>query len=135
MQRAGRAAALALLATGLIFGSTLALAQKSEPAPEKPAEWTCPHGENCPMGGPGMGRGMGMGPGMGMGRGMGPGPGAGGMGFCPMMMQDATVKVQNRDDGVTLTLTSSDPKVVRRLQKRAEILRLMNELEQEETNP
>lgn len=51
---------------------------------------------------------------------------------CPMMLRDVDVKVEKRDDGVGLILTSKDPATVRRLQKRAEIMRLMHELETEE---
>lgn len=78
-----------------------------------------------------MGGGMGMGPGMGRmgmmhGHMMG---GAGMMGGCPMMGADVAVKVEKIKNGATLTLTSDDPKVVRRIQIRAEIMRLMNELQ------
>lgn len=80
---------------------------------------------------------MGMGPGMGKmmhGHGGGmmggcPMMGGGGMmGGCPMMGADVAVKVEKIKNGATLTLTSDDPKVVRRIQLRAEIMRLMNEL-------
>jgi hypothetical protein len=80
---------------------------------------------NCPM----MGAGM-MGGKMMMG-GMGPMMGGGMMG-CPMMERNVVTKLEKRDDGVTITLTSKDPAVVRRLQKRAEILRLMHELQAED---
>jgi len=51
---------------------------------------------------------------------------------CPMMLRKVSVKVEKRDDGVGLILTSKDPATVRRLQKRAEIMRLLHELESEE---
>ena len=45
---------------------------------------------------------------------------------------DVDVKVDRRDDGVALTLTSKDAATVRRLQKRAQILRLMHALTADE---
>jgi hypothetical protein len=68
------------------------------------------------------GRGGWMGHGMGYGMGMG----------CPMLAPGVELQVAKIANGVTLTLTSSDPKVAARIQKRAEILRLMHELEAEE---
>jgi hypothetical protein len=70
----------------------------------------------------GMGSGMTMGGGgMMMGGGM-----MGGM--CPMMGgADTQMTVKNVDKGVTITLTSSDPAKVTRLQKMAEAMRLMHE--------
>jgi opacity protein-like surface antigen len=67
---------------------------------------------------PGMGGGkMGM---MGMGGGM--------MGMCPGMMgAGAKMEVVKLPKGVTITLTSDDPKVVARVQKMAEGMRLMHE--------
>jgi len=98
---------LALLAGGWALAET--------PAPAKPAAAT--HDATaCPMGGGMMGGGM-MGGGM-MGGGMG-----------PMMMggPGTKVAVKNIDKGVTITLTSSDPAAVARLQKMAEAMRLMHE--------
>jgi hypothetical protein len=87
-----------------------------------------------PMMGPGMmGHDM-MGPGMmgpGMGRGMMGGMGMG-MGGCPMLMPGIDVKVEKLKNGATLSMTSDDPKLAARIQKRAEIARLMHELAQEE---
>jgi hypothetical protein len=68
-------------------------------------------GSMCPMMGGGMG--MGMGGGMGAMMSMG-GP-------------DTQVAVKNTDKGVTITLTTSDPAKVARLQKMAEAMRLMHE--------
>ena len=65
----------------------------------------------------GMGGKMGM---MGMGGGM--------MGMCPGMMgAGAKMEVVKLPKGVTITLTSDDPKVVARVQKMAEGMRLMHE--------
>ena len=74
------------------------------------------------MGGGGMCAGM-MGGGM-MGGGM-----MGGMPMGPMAMMggDAQVEVKNVDKGVTITITSTDPAKVKRLQKMAEAMRLMHE--------
>ena len=74
------------------------------------------------MGGGGMCAGM-MG-GDGMGGGM-----MGGMPMGPMAMMggDARVEVKNVDKGVTITITSTDPAKVKRLQKMAEAMRLMHE--------
>lgn len=77
------------------------------------------------MGGPGMG-----GPGMrGGGMGMGAGPGMmGGMGFCPLMGgPDAKVEVKKLPKGVSITITSEDPRVAARIQKMGEAMRLMHE--------
>jgi TusA-related sulfurtransferase len=54
------------------------------------------------------------------------------MGACPMIEPGVTVKVEKLKNGATITLTSDDPKVARRIQTRAEILRLMHELHEEE---
>lgn len=51
------------------------------------------------------------------------------MGGCPMMDPHVALKVDKIKNGATLTLTSDDPKVVRRIQLRAEIMHLMHELE------
>lgn len=71
--------------------------------------------------------------GRGMGMGMGPGPGAGtGMGhhgmMCPFMAPETDMSVENTANGVRIELTAQDPQVVSRLQKQAEIMRLMREL-------
>ena len=73
------------------------------------------------MGGGGMCAGM-------MGHGMGGGM-MGGMPMGPMSMMggDARVEVKNVDKGVTITITSTDPAKVKRLQKMAEAMRLMHE--------
>jgi hypothetical protein len=64
--------------------------------------------------------------GMGM---MGGGMMSGGMmGMCPGMMgAGAKMEVVKLPKGVTITLTSDDPKVVARVQKMAEGMRLMHE--------
>jgi hypothetical protein len=73
------------------------------------------------MGGGGMCAGM-------MGGGMGGGM-MGGMPMGPMAMMggDARVEVKNVEKGVTITITSTDPAKVKRLQKMAEAMRLMHE--------
>jgi hypothetical protein len=62
---------------------------------------------------------------------MGGGMMGGGMmggGMCPMMGGANTkVDVKKIDKGVTITLTSSDPATVTRIQKMAEAMRLMHE--------
>jgi hypothetical protein len=59
----------------------------------------------------------------------GPGMMGGGMGMCSMGMGDADtrVDVKNVDKGVTISLTSTDPARVVRLQQMAEAMRLMHE--------
>jgi hypothetical protein len=104
----------------VLAGAGWALAES--PAPGKPAA-ASHEAATCPMGGM-MGGGM-------MGGGMGP-PMMGGMmggGMGPMMMggPGTKVAVKNIDKGVTITLTSSDPAAVTRLQKMAEAMRLMHE--------
>jgi hypothetical protein len=69
----------------------------------------------------GMGNGMMMGGGM-----MGGGMPMGGMGM-GMMGGDARVEVKNLEKGVTITISSTDPAKVKRLQKMAEAMRLMHE--------
>ena len=98
-----------VLALGLAVGG-IALAQD----PPKRDSRSMGHG---PMSG-----GM-----MGMGGGMG-----GMMGMCPMMTPGAQMKVQKIDDGISISITSSDPQVAARIQKRGEIMRLMHELQEEE---
>ena len=95
----------------LLAGAGWALAET--PAPAKSATAAPHEAGTCPMAG-GM---MGGGPMM-MGGGMG-----------PMMMggPGTKVAVKNIDKGVTITLTSSDPATVTRLQKMAEGMRLMHE--------
>ena len=61
-----------------------------------------------------------------MGRGMG-----GMMHGRGLMEPGVAVKVEKIKNGATITLTSEDPKQVSRIQKRAEIVRLMHELHQE----
>ena len=63
----------------------------------------------------------------GMGMGMGGGMAMGGMPMGGMMGADARVEVKNVDKGVTITITSTDPAKVKRLQKMAEAMRLMHE--------
>jgi predicted lipid-binding transport protein (Tim44 family) len=99
----------------VVLLATAGWAVAETPAPKAPA--AAPHdATTCPMGGGMMGGGM-MGGGM-MGGGMG-----------PMMMggPGTKVAVKNIDKGVTITLTSSDPAAVARLQKMAEAMRLMHE--------
>ena len=79
-------------------------------------------------------------PGMGMGKmGMGKMHGSmmmGGnpmmMGGCPMMAPSVDVKVEKIKNGATITLTSDNPRVIRRIQIHAEIMRLMHELQIDE---
>ena len=82
-----------------------------------PSGWHV-HGHGHGMGGGGMCQGMGMGGGMMGGMPMGP---------MAMMGSDARVEVKNVDKGVTITITSTDPAKVKRLQKMAEAMRLMHE--------
>jgi hypothetical protein len=59
---------------------------------------------------------------------MGHGTMTGGMmGMCPLMGADAKFEVANTAKGVTITITSDDPKVVARARKMAEAMRLMHE--------
>ena len=56
----------------------------------------------------------------------------GGMGFCPMMGgPDAKVEVKKLPKGVSITITSDDPRAVLRIQKMGEAMRLMHEAESE----
>jgi TusA-related sulfurtransferase len=86
--------------------------------------------EQMMMGGKGMGQSGMCGQMMGGGSMMGGGPMM--MGGCPMMAPGVTLKVDKIKNGATITLTSDDPKVVRRIQTRAEIMRLMHQLQSEE---
>ena len=103
--------------------------QPAPPAPDKPAM--------CPCMGEGMQHGMqhGMMGGRGMAGGMGRmgdmQPPRGGMMHCPMMVPGAKVEVKSIDKGATITITSEDAKSARRIQKMAEMMRLMHELESE----
>ena len=55
------------------------------------------------------------------------------MGGCPMMMEKGEkLEVEKIEKGVRLTFTSDDPKVASRIQKRAEIVRLLRELHEGE---
>jgi hypothetical protein len=106
---------LALLLAGFAFADRAA-AQTAAPAPA-PTLGTAPPGA-----GP-MGRGRMAGPGRGM-----RGPGGGGMGMCPVLVENAErLEVKKLADGVTMTITSSDPAEVARIQKMAEAMRLMHE--------
>lgn len=52
-------------------------------------------------------------------------------GFCPMTVPGAKLDVKAIDNGVTITITAEDAKAVRRIQRLAEIRRLMHELHSE----
>jgi hypothetical protein len=103
-----------------LAGAGWVAAETPPPAPKPhhgagadPGSGTSEHGmAGCEMTGHGMGMGMGMGGGMG-----------------PLMMggADTAVSVKNTEKGVTITLSSSDPAAVKRLQKMAEAMRLMRE--------
>ncbi len=54
------------------------------------------------------------------------------MGFCPMMVPGAKMEMKNVDRGVTITITSDDAKAARRIQRMAEMMRLMRELESDQ---
>lgn len=58
---------------------------------------------------------------------MGKGTGPGMMGMCPGMVVGAKVDVTKTAKGVTITITSDDPKTVAQIQKKAEAMRLMHE--------
>ena len=107
------------LALGMAAG-LLALAVESSAADE----------DSGMMGGGMMGKGkMGGTMGMGMMRGSM-------MDGCPMMMTEpgSEVRVKKVEDGVTITVTSTDPETASRLQKKAEIMRLMHELHEGKTD-
>jgi hypothetical protein len=101
----------AIVGVGFGLALLLAIAAQGQSPPGRGPMW---HHRGA-AGGAMMGAG---GPGMGMG--------------CPMLLPGVAIAVGKLDDGVTITLTSSDPKIVSRLQKRAEIMRLVHELQQEE---
>jgi hypothetical protein len=112
-----------LLGAGLVAAQTPAPAAKDEHAAHHPDQAPAAAGKGkAAKGSPeGMGK-MGMGGGM-----MGGGMMGGGAMMCPGMMGDAKLEVTKLPKGVTLTLTSDDPKVVARVQKMAEGMRLMHE--------
>jgi len=118
---------LALVLGGIVIAGGFAHGQggSSDPTPDSrqmPSRHSMMGGDKMTSMGPGMSMGaaMGMGPGMGMG------------GGCPMMMPDTDISVQKLPNGASISVTSNNPKVVSRIQKRAEIARLMHELQQEE---
>ncbi len=106
--------------------AAFAVARAQQPAPpaDKPAM--------CPCMGEGMQHGMMGGRGMpgGMGR-MGEMQAPQRMMHCPMMVPGAKVEIKSTDKGATITITSDDAKAARRIQKMAEMMRLMHELESE----
>ncbi len=106
--------------------AAFAVARAQQPAPpaDKPAMCPC-MGEGMhhgPMAGRGMAGGMGM---------MGDVQPQHRMMHCPMMVPGAKVEVKTTDKGATITITSEDAKSARRIQKMAEMMRLMHELETE----
>jgi len=108
--------ALGVLA-GLGIGGSAWVSAQTAPAPKAQAHEHAPAMTGGSMCG-GMGTGM-----------MGGGMAMGGMPMGPMAMMggDARVEVKNVDKGVTITITSTDPAKVKRLQKMAEAMRLMHE--------
>jgi hypothetical protein len=54
------------------------------------------------------------------------------MGLCPMTVPGAKLDVKAVDNGVTITVTAEDAKAVRRIQRLAEMRRLMHELHSEQ---
>ncbi len=54
------------------------------------------------------------------------------MGRCPMTVPGAKIDIKAVDNGVTITVTAEDAKAVRRIQRLAEIRRLMHELHSEQ---
>jgi hypothetical protein len=100
---------VALTAGGIVAAQAPA-PKADEHAAHHPAAAPQPAGPGGMMGGGMMGGGM-------MGGGM-----------CPMMGGANTkIDVKKIDKGVTITLTSSDPATVTRIQKMAEAMRLMHE--------
>jgi TusA-related sulfurtransferase len=115
-------ALLITLALSLGLGvAAFAVALAQQPAPAAPAKPAI-----CPCMGEGMQHGM-MG-GMGRMDGMQP---QHRMMHCPMMVPGAKVEIKSTDKGATITITSDDAKAARRIQKMAEMMRLMHELETE----
>jgi hypothetical protein len=106
MANASNRIGVIVLGLGLALGG-VALAQES------------PKGEMRPMRHGMMSEGGGMG-------------GGGMMGMCPMMTAGAQMKIEKISNGISISITSNDPKVVSRIQKRGEIMRLMRELREEE---
>jgi hypothetical protein len=126
-----RAFLVAAILAGAAGAGGWVSAQTTTPAsPTTPPAKTAPQVERGRGMGPGpgmMGGGMGM---MGGGMGMMGGGGMGMMGgMCHMGMGSADTKidVKNVDKGVTITITSTDPARVTRLQKMAQAMRLMHE--------
>lgn len=119
-------ALFAALALGGAPGSSAQEAAEEQPAAA--AEGAMQQGQTQagPMQQGMQGRGMGMGPGPGAGMGM---MGHGTM--CPFMAPGADMTVENTANGVRIELTAQDPQLVSRLQKQAEIMRLMRELHAE----
>ncbi|MFQ5664177.1 MAG: hypothetical protein ACE5HL_10120 [Terriglobia bacterium] len=108
---------------------TIVQAQESEPGPTAQKAPQCPcmkgkmkggmmggmqHGKMGPMRHRMMGREGGM------------------MGLCPLRVPGTKVDVKALDNGVTISVTAEDAKVVRRIQRMAEIMRLMRELHSEQ---
>jgi TusA-related sulfurtransferase len=121
-------ALLITLALSLGLGvAAFAVALAQQPAPAAPAKPAI-----CPCMGEGMQHGMMGGQGMmgGMGRMDGMQP-QHRMMHCPMMVPGAKVEIKSTDKGATITITSDDAKAARRIQKMAEMMRLMHELETE----
>lgn len=109
---------VATLAVGLLGGGLVAA--QTNPLPKPTADEHANHHPSTTSpadahGGMGMGHGTMMGGGM-MGQGM-----------CPMAAEGAKTEVKKIAKGVTITITSDDPKVVERVQKMAENMRLMHE--------
>ena len=143
------ALSLALLGGGLVVAQTTdehaahhpATAQKAAPGKAAPKAATSDGMKdgmkggmmNCPMMGDGMMGGGMMGGGMmGDAHGKAGGMMGGGMNGCGMMcpgMLDAGAKVEvtKQAKGVTIAITSDDAKVIARVQKLAEAMRLMHE--------
>lgn len=110
-----------VLAAGLVAAQSPAPPAKDEHAAHHPDKAAPPAaGKPHPAKGATEGAGK-----MGMGGGM---MGGGGGMMCPGMLgADAKMEVTKLPKGVTITITSDDPKVVTRVQKNAEGMRLMHE--------
>ena len=99
-------------------------AKSGSPAPAKVDSAKCQPGMNCDMMGH-EGKGQGMGGKMGRGQMM---EGGHMMGQCSGMFgPGAKVEVNKQAKGVTVTVTSDDPKVVARIQNMAEGMKRMHE--------
>ena len=119
--------AVAFLLTTAVSGRSEEPSASSVP-PQAPADTGGMKSGGMRMGGRGMGMAGGSMSTMGM-----PMPMMGMMGGCPMMMEmGEKLEVEKIEKGVRLTFTSDDPKVASRIQKRAEIMRLMRELREGE---